>query len=117
MEGADEGDVDASQQPVVEDERGHDQLTGPPLSCCLHQHRYAKVEVRVVFAENDLVRVPFEYPKDVYPIIFLGLEIDSSLEAERPHENISESHQYRDPCGRLCKDVPREHLYVVRSGR
>jgi hypothetical protein len=115
MEGSDEGNVGAAQQMIVEDERGYYQSVGAALRCWLHEHRHTKIEMRVVFTENDLVMVSLEYPKNVYPIAPFGLEIDCSLKTERLHENVSESQQYHNPLGRPCKDVSCEGLCVVGS--
>jgi hypothetical protein len=89
MEGSDEGNIGAPQQTIVEDERGHCQSAGSAWRCRLHEQRHTKIEMRVVFTENDLAVVTLEYPKNVYPIAPLGLEIDCSLKAKRPHENVS----------------------------
>ena len=113
MEGSDERNVGAPQQTIVEDERGHCQSVRLALRCRLHQQRHTKIEMRVVFTENDLAIVPLEYPKKVDPIAPHRPEIDCSLEAERSHESVSESQQNRKPLGGLSKDVSRESLCVV----
>lgn len=112
----DEGNVDAAQQPVVEDERRYGQPAGATLIWRLHEHRDPKIEMPVIFAEDDLVTISFEHPENTYSIARLTLEIDCSFETERPHENVTQSQQCRDPSGLLCKDVPRKCLHISGGG-
>ncbi len=75
MKGGDEGNVGATQQTIVEHERRYDESVVPALRYRLHEYRNTKIEMPVVLTENDFVRVPFEYPKNVYPVTPLSLEI------------------------------------------
>jgi hypothetical protein len=56
MERLDKSDVGGAEQTIVEDERRYDQSTGSSLGCRLQEDRYTGIEMRVVFAQDDLVR-------------------------------------------------------------
>ncbi|CAB3810643.1 hypothetical protein LMG27177_07354 [Paraburkholderia fynbosensis] len=92
MKRSDEGKVGSPQQTIVEDKRSHYQSAKPAVGCRLHKHRHTKIEVYVVFAENDLAIVPLEDPENIDPVAALGREIDRPLKAKRPHEGVAQSH-------------------------
>lgn len=100
MERRDEGDVDAPEGTMAEDQCGHRESLRLPRGCGLLEDRQAEIEMRVVLAEIDFILIPFENPEDIYPVAACGLEIGRSLEAEGPHEPLPIE---RPPAVQYCR--------------